>query len=69
MADDGARPVGPRPPRPGSLLARAVEHFEAAEFEIWLAQQPPEARLAAVLAEVALEAVVVAFAMGNAREP
>ncbi len=69
MPDDDARPVGPRPPRPGSLLARAVEHFEAAEFDGWLAQQPPEARLTAVLAEVALEAVVVAFAMGSAGEP
>ena len=28
-----------------------------------------EARVAAALAEVALEAVVVAFAMGNAHEP
>ncbi len=49
--------------------AGAVQHFQVAEFHGWLAQQPPEARVAAVLAEVALEAVVVAFAMGNAREP
>ena len=69
MPDDDARPVGPRPPRPGSLLARAVEHFEAAEFDIWLSREPPEARLTAVLAEVDLEAVVVAFAKGGAQEP
>ena len=69
MPDGGARSVGPRPPRPGSLLARVVEHFEAAEFDIWLSRQPPEARVAAVLAEVEMEAVVVAFTMGNAREP
>ena len=41
----------------------------AAEFHGWLAQQPPEARVAAVPAEVELEAVVEAFAMGNAQEP
>ncbi len=69
MPDDGARPAVPRPPRPGSPLARAIEHFVAAEFHGWLAQQPPEARVAAVLAEVELEAVVVAFTMGNAQEP
>ena len=69
MPDDGAHPAARRPPCPGSPLARAVEHFQVAEFHGWLAQQPPEARVAAVLAEVELEAIVVAFAMGNAREP
>jgi hypothetical protein len=69
MPDDGARRIGPGPPRPGSLLARARELLQVAEFHGWLARQPPEARVAAALAEVALEAVVVAFAIGNAKEP
>ncbi len=69
MPDDGARRVGPCPPRPGSSLARATEPFRTFEFRDWLSRQPPEARVAAVLAEVEMEAVVVAFAMGNAREP
>ena len=69
MPDDGARPVVPRPPLPGSPLARAREYLQVAEFFGWLAQRPPEARVAAVLAEVELEAVVVAFAMGSAQEP
>ena len=69
MPDDGGRPVGPRPPRPGSFPARAVEHFRTFEFAGWLARQPPEARLAAALAEMELKAVVVAFAMGGAQEP
>ena len=69
MPDDDARPVLPRPPCPGSPLARAREYLQVAEFHGWLARQPPEARVAAALAEVALEAVVVAFAIGNAKEP
>ncbi len=69
MPDDGPRPAAPRPPCPGSLLARARECLEVAEFHGRLAQLPAEARVAAVLAEVALEAVVVAFAMGGAQEP
>ncbi len=68
MPDDERR-AGPGPLRPGSLLACAREHLAVAEFHGWLAQLPAEARVAAVLAEVALEAVVVAFAMGGAQEP
>ena len=49
--------------------ARAAEQFRTFEFAGWLARQPPEARVAAALAEVELEAVVVAFAMGGAQEP
>ena len=69
MPDDGARPVVPRPPPPGSPLARAREYLQVAEFLGWLAQRPPEARVAAALAEVEPEAIVVAFAMGSAQEP
>jgi hypothetical protein len=69
MPDDGARRIGPGPPRPGSLLARARELLQVAEFNGLLAQLPAEARVAAALAEVELEAIVVAFALGNAREP
>jgi len=69
MPDDGARRVGPGPLRPGSLLARAMEHLRTFEFHGWLAQLPAEARAAAALAEAELEAIVVAFAMGNAQEP
>ena len=68
MPDDERR-AGPGPLRPGSLLARAREHLAVAEFFGWLAQLPAEARAAAALAEVELEAVVVAFAMGSAGEP
>ena len=67
MPDDGARPVVPRPPLPGSPLARPVEHSRMFEFRDWLSRQPPEARAAGALAEVELLAVVVAFGMGNAR--
>jgi hypothetical protein len=69
MPDDGARPVVPRPPPPGSPLARAREYLQAAEFHRWLWRQPPEAHGVAARAEVELEAIVVAFALGNAREP
>ncbi len=69
MPDDGARRVSPGPLRPGSLLARAREHLQAAEIHGWLARLPAEARVAAALAEAELEATVVAFAMGNAQEP
>ena len=69
MPDDGARPAAPRPPPPGSFPARALEHSRTFEFHGWLSQQRPEAWAAATLAEVELEAIVVAFAIGNAREP
>ena len=69
MPDDGARPAVPRPPCPGSPPARARELLRVVEFRAMLAQQPPEMRAAATLAEVELEAIVVAFAIGNAREP
>ena len=69
MPDDGARPVVPRPSPPGSPLARAREYLQVAEFHGWLRRQPPEARDAAAWTEVELEAIVVAFAIGNAREP
>ena len=39
------------------------------EFQRWLSQRPPEARVAAALAEMELEVIVVAFAIGNAQEP
>jgi hypothetical protein len=69
LMSEGARPVRPRPPSPGSFPARALEHSRTFEFHGWLAQQPPEARAIAALAEAELEAIVVAFALGNAREP
>ena len=68
-ADDGARPVVPRPACPGSLPADAREHLRTFEFHGWLARSPAEARAAAGLAEAEPKAVVVACAVGNAREP